>query len=125
MAADIVGEFGDTAVAPIRLEMHRLGDDGVEIAAQAFGELGRAQIAVCGEFAGVVVALWPECRDTGPCRRTLRNRALTRRGAEFVEPSRPLAGEKFEQQYTERVDVARSGDRLPHDLLGARVLGRQ
>src|SRR6185369_8682090 len=98
MTTDVFGERRDRSVAPRRLLLHRLEDDGVEIAAQR---------------AIAVRAWWenlPFADDAGDlC------------GVVVLEPMRTLAREQLIQHGTERIDVSGRGHRLAPHLLGAHV----
>ena len=110
MPSQVVCEFGTRRVAQRGLLGQRLQNDRVEVAAQRSREPPRAS---CGGDAAR--SRWTG-RDDGQVE--LRRR-------HWLELVWALPGQQFIQHHTERIDIARDGQRLTLDLFGAGVVGRQ
>ena len=107
VAFDVRSHCIDRGIAVVDAFFQRLQHDGVEVAAQRM-----AQPIVGHHAAGA--------RHFG------RQDGLFQRGARIaLQPVGALARQQFEQQHTERIDIAARAHRLAGNLLGRGVVGGQ
>ena len=118
MPADVLRELLDRGVAPLRLLAQRHQHDVVEIPCEVSPQ------SVRRSFTGRRGAGAGDC-STRPFRLFLAYRPFQLIGAGYARSIGGLSAQQPVEQHTERIDIARCGERFTAHLLGARVFRRE
>lgn len=132
MPPNVFRELIDGRVATLRIRVHRLEHDGVQIPPQPAAQPFHASLANGADlFRSFGVAREISLRPVRSCDRragSLRPGLAEHAGDLGERPARETIGRPAAQQLvehdTQRIDVARRRRPQPLDLLGTRVLGR-